>query len=100
MMKGFYGTIYGQSYLVFKDECEYMSAKGGSEFAPVKDDDFNNYENVEIFSTTRKAEEVMFSEDCDVPPAGYFCLPATPQLHAGQASVTKNASSSPLIFQE
>lgn len=23
MMKGFYGTIYGQSYLVFKDECEY-----------------------------------------------------------------------------
>lgn len=25
MMKGFYGTIYGQSYLVFKDECEYMS---------------------------------------------------------------------------
>jgi len=92
MMKGFYGTIYGQSYLVFKDECEYMSAKGGSEFAPVKDDDFNNYENVEIFSTTRKAEEVMFSEDCDVPPAGYFCLPAT--------KVTKNASSSPLIFQE
>ncbi len=75
-----------------KGGIDILPATGGSEFAPAKDDDFNNHENVEIFSTTRKAEGVMFSENCDVPPAGYFCLPAT--------KVTKNASSSPLIFQE